>query len=73
MDDFEHPVNTNNPSVPAFLNGDTHVRWKLEWFYTLERDSYKEFGVDEIDIEEDGHLGFEYEEPDRTRYDILLP
>ncbi|CAG8898517.1 unnamed protein product [Penicillium egyptiacum] len=73
MDDFERSINSENPPAPAFLNGDTHVRWKLEWRFTLEEDSIEEFLPEEIDIEEDRYMGLEYSEPDQSRYDNFTP
>ncbi|OQE14994.1 hypothetical protein PENFLA_c034G09765 [Penicillium flavigenum] len=69
MDDYDRSINSDNPTAPAFLNGDTHVRWKLEWRFTLEEDSIEESFPEEIDIEEDRYMGLEYSEPDESRYD----
>lgn len=31
MDDYTLSIETNNPPCPAFLNGDTEVRWRLKY------------------------------------------
>lgn len=71
MDDYERSINSDNPSYPEFLNGDTQVRWKLEWRYTLSEDAIEDFTPEEIDIEEDGYMGLESGAPDVVRYDEL--
>jgi hypothetical protein len=80
MDDFERFVHDDIDKTqgPAFLKGDTHVRWKLEWRITLGNDDKEnddEFGPHKIDmdIEEDQGLGLERSKPDRYRYDYLTP
>ncbi|KAL4745167.1 hypothetical protein BDW72DRAFT_208428 [Aspergillus terricola var. indicus] len=73
IDDFERSINTVNLRAPAFLNGDTHVRCKLEWRYTIEEDATVGFAPDELDIEEDRHMSPEADEPDQTCYDELTP
>ncbi|GES63906.1 hypothetical protein P170DRAFT_454714 [Aspergillus terreus] len=73
MDDFARSINLDSPPWPAFLNGETHVRWKLQWRYTLSEDATEEFGPEEIDIEEDRYMGLEVDEPDESRYDELTP
>lgn len=73
MDDYKRSINLDNPSNPAFLNGDTEVRWKLEWRYTLSQDATEELEAEEADIEEDRHIGLESGEPDQSRYDELNP
>lgn len=35
MDDYKRSINSDSPPYPAYLDGETHVRWKLEWRYTL--------------------------------------
>jgi hypothetical protein len=69
MDDYDRSIKSDNPTAPAFLNGDTYVRWKLEWRFTLEEDYIEESFPEEIDIEEDRYMGLEYSEPDESRYD----
>ncbi|KAL4812798.1 hypothetical protein BDW67DRAFT_188259 [Aspergillus spinulosporus] len=61
------------PEHQLFLNGDTHVHWKLEWRYTIEEDAIVEFAPEEIDIEEDRYMGLEADEPDQTLYDEPTP
>lgn len=73
MDDYERSVNLDSPSYPAFLNGDTEVRWRLEWRYTLSEDTSEEFEPAEIDIEEGRCIGLESGQPDESRYDELNP
>ncbi|KAH8434274.1 uncharacterized protein LDX57_011912 [Aspergillus melleus] len=70
MDDYSRSINAESPH-PAFLNADTHVRWKLEWRFTPAEDATEEFGPEEIDIEEDRYIGLERDEPDESRYDEL--
>lgn len=64
MNDYDRTVETITPSIPAFLNGDTAVRWQL----TIRQPLSKKFGNDTIttrpfssslpdpDIEEDGRV-----------------
>ncbi|KAL4760942.1 uncharacterized protein BDW70DRAFT_160359 [Aspergillus foveolatus] len=66
-------INSDSPPHPAFLDGETHVRWKLEWRYTLSEDATEDFGSEEIDIEEDRCIGLEPGEPDVSLYDELNP
>ncbi|EAU33973.1 conserved hypothetical protein [Aspergillus terreus NIH2624] len=73
MDDFARSINLDSPPWPAFLNGETHVRWKLQWRYTLSEDATEDFGPEEIDIEEDRYMGLEVDEPEESRYDELTP
>ncbi|KAL4910843.1 hypothetical protein BDW74DRAFT_184508 [Aspergillus multicolor] len=56
MDDYKRSINTENPSHPAYLDGETH-----------------DFGLEEIDIEEDRYISLESSEPDESRYDELGP
>ncbi|KAL4812715.1 hypothetical protein BDW67DRAFT_188398 [Aspergillus spinulosporus] len=73
MDDYKRLINSDSPPHPAFLDGETHVRWKLEWRYTLSEDATEDFGPEEVDIEEDRCIGLESSEPDVSRYDELNP
>ncbi|KAI9043087.1 uncharacterized protein KD926_004590 [Aspergillus affinis] len=73
MDDYTRSINAESPPHPAFLNADTHVRWKLQWRFTPAEDATEDFGPEEIDIEEDRYMGLEREEPDKSRYDELNP
>ncbi|BCS24969.1 uncharacterized protein APUU_41413A [Aspergillus puulaauensis] len=72
MDDYKRLINDDSPQ-PAFLNGETHVRWKLGWRYTLSQDATEEFSPQEIDIEEDRYIGLETRQPDESLYDELDP
>ncbi|KAL4802210.1 hypothetical protein BDV18DRAFT_164386 [Aspergillus unguis] len=74
MDDFTRSIRSD-ALHPAFLNGETHVRWKLEWRYTLAKDATEDFVPQElgVDIEEDRYMGLEAGEPDQSRYDELTP
>ncbi|KAI1368183.1 hypothetical protein F5Y08DRAFT_296776 [Xylaria arbuscula] len=52
MDDFTRAINTTNPHSPAFLNGDTEVRWRLH-----PRDPAISMSVPRFPcIEEDMHI-----------------
>ncbi|KAL6234641.1 hypothetical protein BDW75DRAFT_240959 [Aspergillus navahoensis] len=73
MDDYKRSINLDSPPHPAFLDGETHVRWKLEWRYTISEDATEAFGPEEIDIDEDRCIGLESGEPDVSRYDELNP
>ncbi|PLB50086.1 hypothetical protein P170DRAFT_454714 [Aspergillus steynii IBT 23096] len=73
MDDYARSINADSPPHPAFLNAETHVRWKLEWRFTPAEDATEDFGPEEIDIEEDRYMGLEVNEPDESRYDELSP
>lgn len=73
MDDYARSINAHSPPYPAFLNAETHVRWRLEWWYTPAEDGTEDFAPEEIDIEEDRYIGLDEHEPDVSRYDELNP
>ncbi|KAI0538567.1 hypothetical protein GGR58DRAFT_292531 [Xylaria digitata] len=56
MDDFTLRIETDNPRFPAFLNGDTEVRWRLEpRCFAPRRTPYRQIPC----IEEDLHANDE--------------
>lgn len=73
MDDYARSINEDSPSYPAFLNAETHVRWKLELRFMPAEDGDEDFEAEEIDIEEDRYIGLEVNEPDESRYNELNP
>ncbi|ODM21536.1 hypothetical protein SI65_02380 [Aspergillus cristatus] len=58
MDDYEHTVDLEDPFMPAFLNGDTAVRWTLQDRYAVPTYA-RERPFAQPDIEEDWHLNLE--------------
>ncbi|EFQ99543.1 hypothetical protein MGYG_02556 [Nannizzia gypsea CBS 118893] len=54
MDDNTRGINVDNPRYPAYLNGDTAVRWKVEPREYLLEDG--EYDQSDKDIEEDNGL-----------------
>ncbi|CBF71445.1 hypothetical protein AN6781.2 [Aspergillus nidulans FGSC A4] len=54
-------------------DGETYVRWKLEWRHALSEDATEDFASEEIDIEEDRCIGLEPGEPDVSHYNELNP
>lgn len=55
MSDYDRTINTLNPSTPAFLNGDTAVRWMLTIRQPLSTDFFRNT-LPDPDIEEDGRV-----------------
>ena len=56
LDDYARSINADSPPHSAFLNAETHVRWKLEWRFTPAEDATEDFGPEEIDIQEDRYM-----------------
>ncbi|KAL4801187.1 hypothetical protein BDV18DRAFT_165203 [Aspergillus unguis] len=73
MDDFDRSITLVNPRAPAFLNSDTHVRWKLQWREPINKDAAEDFAEEEVDIKEDRYMGLDSNEPEITRYDRFTP
>ncbi|KAJ5375876.1 hypothetical protein N7517_007882 [Penicillium concentricum] len=58
MEDFSRSVHLETPRTPVFLNGDMKPRWTLGQ-RVLPGKNLPETTADDIDIEEDGFIGFE--------------
>ncbi|KAJ5282016.1 hypothetical protein N7478_007388 [Penicillium angulare] len=58
MEDFSRSVHLETPRTPAFLNGDMKPRWALGQ-RVLPGKNLLETTADDIDIEEDGFIGFQ--------------
>ncbi|KAL4810944.1 hypothetical protein BDV18DRAFT_3782 [Aspergillus unguis] len=58
MEDFSRSVHLETPRTPAFLNGDMKPRWALGQ-RVLPGKNLPETTADDIDIEEDGFIGFQ--------------
>ncbi|KAJ5801018.1 uncharacterized protein N7518_003086 [Penicillium psychrosexuale] len=71
MDDFTRSVNLESPQAPAFLNGNMKPRRALSQ-RVLPPENLPDTTADDIDIEEDGFIGFE-EEIEIDRDAILGP
>lgn len=56
MNDYTRTINVTNPTTPAFLNGDTDVRWRLTLRCSLGLDDELWYPDESLCIEEDGRL-----------------
>lgn len=59
INDRDRMINTENPKAPAYLNGDTCVRWALEDRNRLPHGGKRQIRIKAPDIEEDGSVGTE--------------
>jgi hypothetical protein len=58
MDDFSRSINIGRPGAPSYLNGETRLRWSLEWRYLCSKISNEDFAPEERDTEDDHDAHF---------------
>jgi hypothetical protein len=58
MDDFSRSINIGRPVAPSYVNGETRLRWSLEWRYLCSKIPNEDFAPEERDTEDDHDAHF---------------